>query len=216
MRRPRALVVGGGGLGGPIALALGADGVDVTIVDPDVVELSNLHRQIAFTGADLGRGKAQRLATLIARCGGTARACTLRFDASNAAHLIDAIDVVVDGCDDPPTKFLVADVAGEAGLPHVIAGALGLGGNLFVGAPGAACYRCLFEEPPVEAASCSEAGVLGPIVAWIGGAAARHARRLLAGDRTDAGSIWIGEQPGGELRAVRLARRPGCACEGRR
>jgi adenylyltransferase/sulfurtransferase len=206
-------VIGAGGLGGPIALALAADGVAVSIVDPDVVELSNLHRQIAFTGDDLGRAKAARLAAVIDACGGAATAHAVRFDAGTAAELVRGADLVVDGCDDPATKFLVADVAGAAGLPHVIAAAVGLGGNLFVGARGAACYRCLFEAPPDDAATCADAGVLGPVVGWIGGAAAGHGLRLLAGDRADAGSIVVVDRPGGAPRAVRLTRRPGCPCE---
>lgn len=208
---PRALVVGAGGLGGPIALALAAGGVEVAVHDPDVVELSNLHRQIAFTDADLGAAKARRLAALIERLGGHAIGHVGRFDAATGAD----VDLIVDGSDDPATKFAVADRAGAARLPYVIASALGLGGNVFVGGPGAACYRCLFEDPPAEAPSCADAGVLGPLVAWIGGVAAGHGLRLLAGDHRDAGTLWRLDGPGRAPRTLRLARRPGCACEAR-
>ncbi len=214
-RPRRATVVGAGGLGGPIALALADDGVEVTIVDPDVVELSNLHRQLAFTDDDLGAGKADSLARLIRACGGAATSHAGRFDAETAAGLLRAADLLVDGSDDPATKFLVADLAGAAGLPHVIASAVELGGNVFVGGPGAACYRCLFEAPPAEAPSCADAGVLGPVVAWIGGVAAEHGLRLLAGDSGDAGVIWIVEHVDRPPRTLRLERRPGCACEAR-
>ena len=215
MTRRRALVVGAGGLGGPIALALAADGVEVAVCDADVVELSNLHRQIAFTAADLGAGKAARLVDVIGASGGRATAHAVRFEAATAAALMRDVDLIVDGSDDPDTKFLVADLAGAAGLPYVIASALGLGGNVFAGAPGAACYRCLFESPPADAPTCADAGVLGPVVAWIGGAAAERGLRLLAGERGDAGSIWIVDGIGAPARTLRLERRPGCACEAR-
>ena len=213
--RLRAAVIGAGGLGGPIALALAAAGVEVEVWDPDVVELSNLHRQIAFTAADLGAGKAQRLVDVIGAGGGRATARAVRFEAGTAGVLEREVDLIVDGSDDAATKFLVADLAGAAGRPYVIASALGLGGHVFTSAPGAACYRCLFESPPADAPTCADAGVLGPVVAWIGGAAAERALRLLAGDRGDAGSIWIVDGVGAPERTLRLARRPGCACEGR-
>lgn len=216
-RRPRrATVIGAGGLGGPIALALAAEGVHVTVCDPDVVELANLHRQIAFVGDDLGANKAERLVDAIVASGGLATAHPGRFDAASAGALLHGADLVIDGSDDAATKFLVADLAGAAGLPYVIASALGLGGNVFVGAPGAACYRCLFEAAPDETPTCADAGVLGPVVAWIGGTAAEHGLRLLAGDRADAGSIWIVDGVAAPPRTVRLAIRPGCACEARR
>lgn len=208
----RALVIGAGGLGGPIALSLAAAGVAVEICDPDALELSNLHRQVAFTTADLGHGKAERLAATIVAGGGRARAHTARFAADTAGALLADVTLVVDGSDDPATKFLAADLARAAGLPHVIAAALGLGGNVFVGAPGAACYRCLFETVPDDAPSCADAGVLGPVVAWVGGVAAGHGLRLLAGDRAEAGSIWVLDHVATSPRTLHLTPRAGCAC----
>lgn len=212
--RRRVTIVGAGGLGGPIALALGHDWTELTLCDPDVVELSNLHRQIAFTVADLGQSKAEALARAVEACGGVARGHALRFDATTAAALIAGTELLIDGSDDPATKFLVADVAVAAGIPYVIASAVGLGGNVFVGGPGTACYRCLFEDAPDEAPTCADAGVLGPLVAWLGGEAASRAAALLA-DPEDAGWIAIVDGVGGAARRVDLARRPGCACEGR-
>ncbi|HVV83783.1 MAG TPA: ThiF family adenylyltransferase [Kofleriaceae bacterium] len=208
----RATVVGAGGLGGPIALALAAGGFDVTVCDPDVVELSNLHRQIAFGTADLGHGKAERLVDAIARHRGRGRAVAARFDRERARALTEGASVIVDGSDDPATKFLVADTAGALGVPYVIASAVGVGGNVFVGGRGTACYRCLFEDVPGEAPSCADAGVLGPLVSWIGGTAARFACR--AADRGEAGGfVWIVDDLRRQPRTVALARRPGCGCE---
>ncbi|CAN5193274.1 hypothetical protein BH11MYX1_BH11MYX1_56790 [soil metagenome] len=167
----KATIVGAGGLGGPLALALGAAGVELVIVDPDVVETTNLHRQIQFAAADLGAAKATTLATRVVERGGQAKGYQLRWLADDADDISGDCDLIVDGSDDPATKFAVADWAVARGIPYVIAAALQFGGNVLVGAPGTACYRCLFEEP-VAAATCAAAGVLGPIVGAIGGVAA--------------------------------------------
>lgn len=205
----RATVVGAGGLGGPIALALGAAGLDLVIVDPDVVEVSNLHRQIQFTAADLGQPKAPRLAAAVVAAGGRARGYRTRWTAQDADEL--AGDLIVDASDDPATKFAVADWAVAAGKPYVIAAALRYGGNVLVGAPGTGCYRCLFEEP-VDAATCAAAGVLGPVVGAIGGVAAALAIGLARGARDHAGSIYVFDdlRRSAEPRVVRFAPRPGC------
>jgi molybdopterin/thiamine biosynthesis adenylyltransferase len=167
----KATVVGAGGLGGPLALALGAAGVDLVVVDPDVVEVSNLHRQIQFTSADLGAPKAPTLAQRVIERGGRAKGYQLRWVAEDADDISGDCDLILDGSDDPETKFAVSDWAVAHGKPVVIAAALQFGGNIVVGAPGTACYRCMFEEP-FSAATCAVAGVLGPIVGAIGGVAA--------------------------------------------
>src|SRR5690349_18972186 len=94
----RATIVGAGGLGGPIALSLGAAGIDLTIVDPDIVEVSNLHRQIAFTTADVGKAKATLLAEAVnARASGRARGYQTRWTAEDADDISGDCDVIVDG-----------------------------------------------------------------------------------------------------------------------
>lgn len=207
----RATVVGAGGLGGPLALGLAAAGFELAIVDPDVVEISNLHRQIQFTAADLGRPKAPRLAELVVARGGRARGYQTRWRTEDADELSGDSELIVDGSDDPATKFAVADWAVAAGRPYVIAAAIGFGGNALAGAPGAACYRCLFEEPAV-AASCATAGVLGPVVGAIGGVAAALAIGLGRGDRRHAGSIFVFDdlRKAADPRIVRFAPRAGC------
>jgi len=210
----RALVIGAGGLGGPLALALGAAGFELTIVDPDAVESSNLHRQIQFTPADVGEPKAARLAAAVVARGGRARGFATRWTPDDADDLGGDVDLVVDGCDDPTTKFAVADWSIAAGRPHAIAAAIQLGGNVFAGAPGHACYRCLFEAP-APALACSTAGVLGPVVGAIGGLAAALAIGLARGDRAHAGSIFVFDdlRTGADPRIVRFAPRSGCtAC----
>ncbi|HET7506519.1 MAG TPA: ThiF family adenylyltransferase [Kofleriaceae bacterium] len=210
----RATIVGAGGLGGPIALSLGAAGVELVIADHDEVELSNLHRQIQFTSVDLGQPKAARLAGQVVARGGVARGVASRWTAATADDLARDADLVIDASDDPQTKFAVADWAVAAGRCYVIAAALRYGGNVMAGAPGTACFRCLFEEP-VEAPSCADAGVLGPVVGAIGGVAAGLALALARGDRTLAGALLVFEdlRRTADPRIVRFAPRAGCpAC----
>lgn len=211
----RALIVGAGGLGGPIALSLGAAGIHLTIADHDAVEASNLHRQIQFTQADLGQPKASRLAGAVVSRGGTARGIVSRWSADLADDLGGDCDLIVDASDDPMTKFGVSDWAVLNGRDYVIASALRYGGNVFAGAPGVACYRCLFEEP-ADAPTCAEAGVLGPVVGAIGGVAAAIALGLVAKDRTYAGALLAFDdlRKVAEPRIVRFVARESCpACK---
>lgn len=205
----RALVVGAGGLGGPIATALAGE-LALTIYDPDVVERSNLHRQIQFDDADLGAPKAQVLAARLPHARGVVARWTAALADEVAAHAL-----VIDASDHPATKFAVCDVAMARGVPYVIASALRYGGNVMIGAPGAACYRCLFEDAPDEAPSCAADGVLGPVVGAIGGLAAAHARRLAAGDRRHAGTLIVVDDvrdPDLAPRTVAFSRRVTCPC----
>ncbi|MCB9563925.1 MAG: ThiF family adenylyltransferase [Kofleriaceae bacterium] len=211
---PTIAVVGAGGLGGPLVWALTAAGARVVVCDPDVVELSNLQRQVQFATADVGRAKAAALADEAARRGvaDRVRAIAARFDATTADAIAGAADVVVDGSDSPATKLLVGDWAIARGRRHVVAGVLRWGGTVFSGAPGAACFRCLFEDEPDDAPSCADAGVVGAACAVIGGLAARAALALARGDAGDAGSILVVEdlrRPWAPRRA-RFGRRSGC------
>jgi molybdopterin/thiamine biosynthesis adenylyltransferase len=211
----RATLVGAGGLGGPLALALGRADIELTIVDHDAVELSNLHRQIQFTSVDLGQPKAMRLAGVVVARGGIARGQVTRWTRDNADELGADADVVVDASDDPTTKFAVADWAVARGRCYVIASALRYGGNVMAGAPGAACFRCLFEAPVDDAPTCADAGVLGPVVGAIGGVAAAVAIALARGDRALAGALLAFEdlRRSADPRIVRFAPRAGCpAC----
>jgi len=211
-----ALVVGAGGLGGPIVYALGAAGWRLRVCDDDVVDLSNLQRQVQFTTADVGRAKADALASEAARRGLVVDAVRARFTRETADALAGAATLLLDGSDDPATKLLVGDWAVAHGRAHVIAGVLRWGGTVFAGSPGSSCFRCLFEAAPDDAPSCADAGVVGAACAVIGGLAAEAALALADGDVSGAGSILVvddlrtGAWP---PRRVRFDRRPGCpAC----
>jgi len=213
----RVLVIGVGGLGSGATLALAGAGIGALgLVDPDPVEVSNLHRQLLYDSADVGRPKVAVAAERLQRLAPGLRVETWRerFGSGHRA-LLSGFDCVVDGTDTVAAKFVLSDAAVAARVPLVHAGVLGFVAQLMTVVPGAsACYRCVFEEPPPpeETPGCQEAGVLGPVVALAGALQAAEALRLLAGAtpawtnrllRIDA---WTGK-----WRTVPLAQNPRCA-----
>ncbi len=222
-RDTRFLLVGAGGLGGPLAYALAAaDAKHIVLCDFDRVELSNLHRQLQFATEDVGSPKVDALAEELVRRGYPRTRLTLVRDpltAANAHELIAECHVGIDTSDDFDTKFLINDVATELGTPFVIGSVVQYTGQVLANRPGvdAACYRCLFEAPPPaeHVTSCAEAGVLGAAVAVVAGHAARAALTLaVRRNTTEAGtcallvfddlraSVWP--------RSVPFNRRPTC------
>ncbi len=217
-----ALVIGAGGLGGPALLTLAAGGVGrLVVIDDDVVETSNLNRQPLFGEADLGQPKAVVAAARLQALhpGLQATALTRRFDAGEALDLAAGVDLLVDGSDNFPTKFLASDVAVRAGKPLVHGGVLRTSLQVLTVVPGfSGCVRCFFEAPPPpgQVPSCAEAGIVGALSAFAGGLMGAEALRLLAGERgTYAGRLLVYEARSGRGRLVLVRRRPGCpACAG--
>jgi len=210
--RSRALIVGVGGLGAPAAMALAAAGVGtLVLVDPDVVELSNLHRQPLYETADIGRAKVDVAAS---RLHGSK---VVTYRARFAPEHLAACDVALDGTDSIAAKFLVNDACVDAGVPLVHAGVLGFRAQLLTVLPGrSACYRCLFEEapPPGDVPSCQEAGVLGPVPSVAGALQAAEALRVLAGvEAQHADRLLTFDLHAGRWRVVPVAARSSCpAC----
>lgn len=171
------LVVGAGGLGLPAARVLTEAGVGhLRIADDDVVDESNLHRQVLYDDEDIGAAKAPRAAIRLeelARRVGSSTAVEpreQRFLPRSAAELLADVDLVVEGSDNHATKFLVADACALAGVPVVHAGAIRWGGwALSVTAEHGSCLRCVFEDVPAgPVATCATAGVVGPAVGLLG------------------------------------------------
>jgi len=205
-----AVILGAGGLGCPSALALAEARLDLmlVIVDPDVVERSNLSRQILFGEADVGLPKAEVAAR---RVGGEARVA--RFDATTADALLEEADVLLDGTDDFETRFFANDEAVRRGLPLVHGAALGWTGQLVTILPGrTGCLRCLFEGPPPAGAipTCAEAGVLSALCGVVGAAMARAAVQVL-GSKPDGGVLYRWDARRGSCRPLPLRRDPSCA-----
>ncbi len=219
----RALVIGAGGLGGPALLALASAGVGrLVLVDDDAVDPSNLHRQPLFGAADVGARKAEVAARRLRQLFPAVQVepHDRRFDDASAFELARAADVVVDGSDNFPTKFLASDAAVAAGKPLVHGGVLRYTLQLLTVLPGeTGCLRCLFEAPPPEGAvpSCAEAGVLGPLAGFAGSLMGAEAVRVLSGDRGSyAGRLLVYEARAARSRTVPVRRREGCpACRAR-
>ncbi len=204
------LIVGAGGLGAPVVrMLLDADARDLTVLDPDTVALENLHRQILYTDADVGRGKAQVLAE---RFGLDAR--PIRLDAGNGAELIAGRDCVFDGTDNFADKYLLNDLCLAAGVPLVHAGAAQFRGQVLLIRPGGPCLRCLLPEPPDAATDeCRWTGVFGPAVGVVAALALGEILRVRAGDET-SGAVLMADLANGRLSRARLEPRPECACRG--
>lgn len=186
IRQGRVLVVGAGGLGAPVALYLAAAGVGtIGIVDGDVVDLSNLQRQIIHFTEDIGKSKVVSAQEKIKRINPNVHVVPyptfLRAD--NAMDIVKEYDFIVDGTDNFPVKFLINDVCVMEGKPFSHGGILRFEGQTFTHLPGTACYRCLFGSPPPPDAvpTCSQAGVLGAIAGMLGTIQAAEVLKYLTG-----------------------------------
>jgi sulfur-carrier protein adenylyltransferase/sulfurtransferase len=222
LRAARVLVVGAGGLGSPAALYLAAAGIGTLgLVDDDRIELSNLQRQVLFTTAEVGAGKAETAATRLRTLnpGIEVVAHPVRLDAGNVLDLLAGYDLVVDGSDRLATRYLVNDSCLISKKLLVSAAIHRFEGQALSVRPGfGPCYRCLFPESnQAVAPSCAEAGVLGVLPGIMGSLQAAEAVKLLAG---------IGEPLVGRLltfdalamrwQEFRFARRSDCAACGDR
>lgn len=221
LRAARVLVVGAGGLGSPLVLYLAAAGVGtIGIVDDDTVDLSNLQRQIAHTTDRLGMAKVDSAAIAARAINPDVRieAHAMRLGPDNAQALIGAYDLVCDGSDNFPTRFLVADAAVLARRTLVSAAVLRFEGQLSVFRPhapgGGPCYRCLYPEPPPEGMvpSCAEAGVLGAVTGVMGTLQATEVvKELLGIGETLSGRLLIWDALATRFRTITLPRDPACA-----
>lgn len=212
----RVLLVGVGGLGCPAALALARAGVGtIGIADDDVVEVTNLHRQILFRDEDVGQLKVEAAAAALLRL----QLPDLRIERHltrmlphNAVELASRYDVIVEGSDNFPTKFLAADASRIAKKPIVHAAAVRWHGTaLAVGPNGGPCYRCLFEDLPLagNAPNCAEAGVVGPMVGVVAAVQADLALSILHGDDV-FGTLFTFDGKALASRRRVLPRRRGC------
>jgi molybdopterin/thiamine biosynthesis adenylyltransferase len=209
------VLVGAGGIGAPAALALAAAGARaIKVADDDRVELSNLHRQILFDDADVGRPKLDAFADALARRWPGTRVELHRGRAlpSTVSALVAGAEVVIDATDNFASRFLLADACALAGVPVVHAAAVRWSATVMaVAARGRPCYRCLFEDVPEGGApDCASAGVAGPVCGVAGAIAADRALRVIAGDDSVFGSIVTFDGRRDVLRAVSVRARASC------
>ncbi|MHB8958732.1 MAG: molybdopterin-synthase adenylyltransferase MoeB [Candidatus Limnocylindrales bacterium] len=218
----RVLLVGAGGLGSPAALYLAAAGVGTLgIVDFDVVDLSNLQRQVLHTTDRVGQPKVASAARTIGALNPDVRvvAHELLLGPDNVAEVIAGYDVVIDGTDSFETRYTLNDAAVAAGIPVVHASVYRFEGQLTVFVPGVGpCYRCLYPSapPPELAPNCSAVGVLGVVPGIMGLLQANEALKLLLGVGAPlVGRLLLFDALDGEFRELEIRRDPACpACAG--
>jgi adenylyltransferase/sulfurtransferase len=228
LRDSSVLIVGAGGLGSPLLLYLAAAGIGrIGLVDDDTVDISNLQRQIAHTTAGIGHPKVETAAAAARAINPTVHIEThrTRLNRDNILPLLAQYDIVCDGTDNFPTRFLISDASVLAKRTLVSAAVLRFEGQLAVFKPHVAhpdgghypCYRCLYPEPPPEGMvpSCSEAGVLGAVTGVMGTLQATEVLKEILGiGETMAGRLLIWDALATRFRTVRLKADAHCAACG--
>lgn len=219
----RVAIVGAGGLGGPAGLYLAAAGVgEITLIDDDIVDASNLQRQVQFVHVDVGMEKSAAMADTLRDLNPDIHVSPkiTRLTAENAKTLLKDHDVILDGTDSFETRFNINTAALALGLP-LVSGALGrFNGqvSIFAGDDTGPCYRCLVPEAPPNAETCAEVGVVGALAGIVGSMMALETVKLI----TEAGNpligkLWVFDGLEGVSRTVKLSRDPECpACSHQR
>jgi len=211
------LIIGAGGLGSPLGIYLAAAGVGrLGLVDFDIVDVSNLQRQIAHGTSDIGRSKTQSMQDTIQEINPyvSLELFETRFTRDNALEIAENFDVIIDGSDNFATRYLVNDVCVLLGKPNVYGAIFRFDGQASVfDASQGPCYRCLYAEPPPPGVvpSCAEGGVLGILPGLIGVIQATEAVKLLLGQgKTLVGRLLLYHALSMSFRELKLQKRPDC------
>lgn len=222
LRRSSALLVGVGGLGSPVALYLAAAGVGrLGLVDSDSVDTSNLHRQVLYGTGSHGNAKVEAAAQRLRSINPLVQLelFAQRFDSSNARQIATGYDVIIDGSDNFPTRYLANDVAALLGIPYVFGSIFRFDGQVSVfDARTGPCYRCLLPEPPPPGSvpSCAEGGVLGVLPGVIGSLQATEALKLLLGiGEPLIGRLILYDALSASFDTIRLKKNPNCVLCGK-
>ena len=222
LKRARVLTIGTGGLGAPLGLYLAAAGVGhLGLVDFDVVDSSNLQRQVTFTTADVGKPKSEAAKARLSALNPAIEivAYETRLTSENALELFRDYDIIVDGTDNFPTRFLVNDACVLLGKPNVYGSIFRFEGQATVfGYPDGPCYRCLYPEPPPPGLvpSCAEGGVLGVLPGIVGSIQAMETIKLIlgAGDPL-VGRLLLFDALAMRFRELKLKKNPDCSLCGK-
>jgi molybdopterin/thiamine biosynthesis adenylyltransferase/rhodanese-related sulfurtransferase len=217
LKRARVLTIGTGGLGAPLGLYLAAAGVGhLGLVDFDVVDSSNLQRQVTFTTADVGKPKSQAAKARLSALNPAIEIVSYetRLTSDNALELFRDYDIIVDGTDNFPTRFLVNDACVLLGKPNVYGSIFRFEGQATVfGYPGGPCYRCLYPEPPPPGLvpSCAEGGVLGVLPGIVGSIQAMETIKLILGTGEPlVGRLLLFDALAMRFRELKLKKNPDC------
>ena len=214
-----ALLIGLGGLGSPAAMYLAAAGVGhLILVDDDVVDLSNLQRQILHGTDDIGRPKTESARDALLRLNPDVKLTLIdhRLAGDELQAQVDKANVVLDGSDNFATRFAVNDACRAAGVPLVSGAAIRMEGqvSVFLNDGTGPCYRCLYRDEGELDTACSTNGVLAPVVGIIGSIQATEAIKVLTGiGETLHGRLLLLDALHMEWRTVRLRPDPACACQ---
>ena len=213
----RVLIVGAGGLGSPVALYLAAAGVGtLAIADPDVVDISNLQRQILHGQADLGRAKVDSARDRLSALNPDVQIIALatRLEGEALREQVERADLVVDASDNFATRFAINAACVAMRTPLVSGAAIRMEGQVAVfrpDLPDSPCYRCLYREVGETEQTCAENGVLAPIVGIVGSLQALEAIKVLTGiGETLCGRLLIIDGKRLDIRTLRLSRDPEC------
>ena len=217
LKAAKVLCIGAGGLGSPLALYLGAAGVGTLgVVDFDVVDFTNLQRQIIHSTSDVGRKKLESAAEKIKAINPfvTIRPFDTKLTSENALRLFRDFDIIVDGTDNFPTRYLVNDACVLTGKPNVYGSIFRFEGQVSVFATKEGpCYRCLYPEPPPPGLvpSCAEGGVLGILPGLVGVMQATEAIKLILGKGEPLiGRLLLVDALGMRFRELKLRKNPDC------
>ena len=217
LKSARVLVVGAGGLGSPVLLYLAAAGVGtIGLIDDDHIELSNLQRQIAHTTDRIGTAKARSAAAAAVAINPGVRVETYehRLTADNAIGLIERYDIVCDGTDNFPTRYLTNDACVLLGKPNAYGSIFRFEGQASVfSTKEGPCYRCLYPEPPPPGLvpSCGEAGVLGAVTGVMGTLQATETLKEIMGIGDSlSGRLLIWDALAARFQIIRLRKDPHC------
>lgn len=218
LKNASVLMIGTGGLGCPAALYLAAAGVGrLGLIDPDTVDLSNLQRQILHGESWIGKPKLESAESRLREINPHIRIDlhSVRFTPENALELAEGYDIILDGCDNFPTRFLTNDTAFFLKKPLIYGAIHRFEGQATVFAPhmGGPCYRCLLPDlpPPGSVPSCNEAGVLGVLPGVIGSLQAMEAIKLILGiGKPPLGKLTVYDALNSAFRTISLRRDPGC------
>lgn len=213
----RVLILGMGGLGSPVAMYLAAAGVGhLVLVDDDQVEMTNLQRQIAHNTASIGQSKVESAAATLAQINPDIEVTTRaeRLDEAALMEQVANVDLVVDCTDNFATRFMLNRACVAHKKPLVSGAAIRMEGQISVyhpGVEGSPCYQCLYKEGEDEALTCSEAGVLSPLVGIIGSMQALEALKVLASIGTPLiGRLLLLDAKHMEWRSLKLSPDPEC------
>ncbi|MBI3405881.1 MAG: molybdopterin-synthase adenylyltransferase MoeB [Acidobacteria bacterium] len=217
LKQAKVLLIGTGGLGAPLGLYLAAAGIGrIGLVDFDVVDFSNLQRQVTFSTADVGRSKIAAAKDRLSSLNPEIQIDTheVKLSSANALEILKPYDIIVDGTDNFPTRYLVNDACVLLGKPNVYGSIFRFEGQASVfGTPNGPCYRCVYPEPPPPGLvpSCAEGGVLGVLPGIVGAIQAVETIKLVLGaGESLAGRLLLFDALAMRFREMKLRKSPDC------